>query len=98
MEDKCFILKENNEEIRRKIRDAGIDVCVCSSFYDADWLDYHTTVGGVHGNGYPYEGMTKEETRALFLHEVQNPVYCHDVDEFIARILEYESKKSSETT
>ena len=98
MEDKCFILKENSEAIRQKIRDAGIDVCQCAQFIDADWLDYHTSVGGVHGNGYPYEGMTKEETRALFLHEVKNPVWCKDVDDFIAKILEYESKKDSETT
>ena len=98
MEDKCFILKDNNEAIREKIRNAGIDVCFCSSFSDADWLDYHTVVGTVHGNGYPYEGMTKEETRALFLHEVKNPVWCKDVDEFIERILEYEGTKDSETT
>ena len=79
MEDKCFILKENSEEIRKKITDAGIHVCHCASFVDADWLDYHTLVAnGVHGSGYPYEGMTKEETRTLFLHEVKNPVFCKD--------------------
>ena len=99
MEDKCFILKENSEAIRQKICDAGISVCFCASFSDADWLDYHTSVGnGVHGNGYPYEGMTKEATRALFLHEVRNPVYCKDVDDFIEKILEYEGTKDSETT
>lgn len=98
MIDKCFILKENSEAIRQKIRDAGIDVCLCAQFIDADWLDYHTSVGSVHGNGYPYEGMTKEETRALFLHEVKNPVYCKNVDVFIEKILEYESTKDCETT
>ena len=92
--DKCFILKENSEAIRQKIRDAGIDVCACASFYDADWLDYHTSVGGVHGNGYPYEGMTKEETRALFLREVKNPVFCENVDVFIEKILEFKSQNT----
>ena len=94
MVDKTFILKENSESIRKKITDAGIRVCICASFVDADWLDYSTVVAnGVHGNGYPYEGMTKEETRALFLHEVQNPVYCNDVGEFIRLIKEFEATK-----
>ena len=94
MVDKTFILKENSEAIRKKITDAGIDVCHCASFVDADWLDYSTVVAnGVHGNGYPFEGMTKEETRALFLHEVQNPVFCNDVDEFIRFIKEFKNGK-----
>lgn len=94
MINKCFILKENSEEIRKKITDAGIYVCPCANFVDADWLDYHTSVAnGVHGNGYPYEGMTREETRALFLHEVKNPIWCKDVDEFIKLIKEFEDGK-----
>ena len=94
MVDKTFILKENSESIRKKITDAGIRVCICASFVDADWLDYSTVVAnGVHGNGYPYEGMTKEETRALFLHEVKNPVWCKDVEEFIRLIKEFEATK-----
>ena len=94
MVDKTFILKNNSEEIRKKITDAGIYVCPCANFVDADWLDFHTSVNnGVHGNGYPFEGMTKEETRALFLHEVKNPVWCKDVDEFIKLIKEFENGK-----
>lgn len=93
MVDKTFILKNNSEEIRKKITDAGIDVCICAEFTDSDWLDYYTLVGNVHGNGYPYEGMTKEETRALFLHEVKNPIWCKDVDEFINLIKEFENGK-----
>ena len=94
MVDKTFILKENSESIRKKITDAGIRVCICASFVDADWLDYSTVVAnGVHGNGYPYEGMTKEETRALFLHEVKNPIWCKDVEEFIRLIKEFEDGK-----
>lgn len=95
MIDKTFILKDNSEEIRKKITDAGIYVCPCANFVDADWLDYHTSVAnGVHGNGYPYEGMTREETRALFLHEVKNPIWCKDVDEFIKLIKEFEDGKA----
>ena len=95
MIDKTFILKDNSEEIRKKITDAGIYVCPCANFVDADWLDYHTSVAnGVHGNGYPFEGMTKEETRSLFLHELKNPIWCKDVDEFIKLIKEFENGKA----
>ena len=95
MVDKTFILKDNSEEIRKKITDAGIYVCPCAKFADADWLDFHTSVNnGVHGNGYAFEGMTKEETRSLFLHEVKNPVWCNDVDEFIKLIKEFEDGKA----
>ena len=95
MGNKCFILKNNSEEIRKKILDAGIGVCPCSKFDDSDWLEYHTSIAnGVHGNGFPFEGMTKEETRALFLHEVKNPIWCKDVDEFIKLIKEFEDGKT----
>ena len=88
---KTIILKQNSEAIRDKIREAGISVCCCARFYDADWLDYHPGLTKeVHGVGYPYEGMTKEQTLALFVHECQEPVYCKDVDEFIEKIKEEE--------
>ena len=93
--DRTYILKENSEAIRKKITDAGINVCLCASFTEADWLEYSTLVAnGVHGNGYPFEGMTKEETRALFLHEVKNPVWCDTVDEFIKLIKEFKDGKT----
>lgn len=89
-----LVLKENGEAIRKKITDAGISVCFCASFDGADWLDFSTAVGnGVHGVGYPDVGMTKEETLALYKHEVKNPVWCKDVDEFINLIKEFENGK-----
>ena len=94
MVDKTFILNENSESIRKKITDAGIRVCICASFAGADWLDFSTTVNnGVHGVGYPYEGMTKDETLALYQHEVKNHIWCKDVDEFINLIKEFENGK-----
>lgn len=94
MEEKTFILKENSEEIRQKIKDARILLCVCAEFVDSDWIYYNTLASnGVHGNGYPYKGMTKEETRAIFLYGVRNSVFCNDVDEFIRRIKEFEYGK-----
>lgn len=87
MKYRTLVLKKNSEEIRQKIRDAGIDVCWCASHVDADWLDFCGNIqNGVHGNGYAYEGMTKEQTRAMFLYEDEPILYCKDVDEFIDKI------------
>ena len=94
MENKCFILKDNSEEIRKKILYAGISVCFCASFAGADWLDFSTAFNdGVHGVGFPFDGMTKEEMLALYKHEVKNTVWCKDVDEFINLIKEFENGK-----
>jgi len=98
MDNKTFILKENSEEIRKKISDMGIRVCVCASFKDACWLDYSTRVNnGVHGVGF-YGGEmdthSQEEELARFLGECKNPVFCKDVDEFIRLIKEFEYEKT----
>lgn len=93
MADECFVLKENSEAIREKIRDAGIRVCVCASFNGTIWLDYSTVVSnGVHGLGYGDETMSGEAYLSLFMRETKNVIVCKDVDEFIARILEFESQ------
>ena len=95
MENKCFILKDNSEAIRKKITDAGIYVCLCASFADADWLDFSTAVNnGVHGVGFSFDGMTKDETLALYKREVKNPVWCNDVEEFIRLIKEFNDGKT----
>lgn len=95
--DKCFILKQNNEEIRKSIEGAGIHVCHCASFTDSCWLDYHTTVGGVHGVGYwgeENETHSQEEELARFMAETKNQVVCEDVDDFINHIKEFENGKT----
>lgn len=93
-DNRTFILKRNSEAIRRKIKKAGIDVCICATFKDADWLDFHPNItNSVHGVGYPHEGMTKEETLAMFEYECEEPVYCKTVDEFIRLIKEFEYGK-----
>lgn len=98
MEYKTFVLKDNSEEIRKTIEDAGIRVCICASFENACWLDYHTSIAnGVHGVGY-YGGETdtnsQEEVLARFVSECKDMVVCKDVDEFIANIKEYENGKT----
>ena len=90
-----YILRDNSEEIRQKILDAGIGVCVCASFKDACWLVFHTSIHGkeVHGVGYYGEETntkTQEEELKRFINECKYPYYCVDVNEFIERIKEYE--------
>lgn len=98
MADKTFILKNNSEEIRKKITDSGIRVCICASFKDACWLDYSTVVAnGVHGIGYFGEEVeihSVEEELARFIAECKNPTFCKDVDEFISLIKEFEYEKA----
>ena len=97
MENKTFIFKQNSEEIRQRIKDAEIRVCVCASFKDACWLDYSTRVNnGVHGVGFygeEDETRSQEEELARFLAECRKPIFCKDVDEFIRLIKEFEDGK-----
>lgn len=97
MEHKTFVLKENSEEIRERIKDAGIDVCPCANFQGSCWLDYSTRVAnGVHVAGY-YDGVdgvtSQEEELARFISECTNMVVCKDIDEFINSIKEFENGK-----
>ena len=100
MATKVIVLKQNSREIREKISDAGIDVCHCAGFFDAVWLDFYPSVGNVHGLGYPYEGMTKEQTIEFIQYDWNkcgtDVIYCKDVDEFITQILKYKDGKESE--
>ena len=87
-------MKENSQEIRKRIKGAGISVCVCAEFADACWLDFHPNlvndfkVRDVHGLGYPCEGETQEQELARFLYEAKDPYFCKDVDEFIKMVKE----------
>lgn len=99
-----ILLRQNSKEIRDAIRASGIDVCACAEFAGSVWLDYHPTVGNVHGIGYPYEGMTSEQTIAFVEYEWKKynmkVVECKDVQEFINEIFKsrYESTKDSKAT
>lgn len=36
MSEHCLI-KKNTPELRKKLEDAGLSVCICTTFEDADW-------------------------------------------------------------
>lgn len=87
---KDFVLKENNEVVRKKIMLSGIEVCNCAWFVGSCWLHYNAELtDSVHGLGYPDEfGTTQEQILKRFETECPDAIYCTDVDEFIAKIKE----------
>ena len=56
---KIVFIKQNSPEIREKLKEAGYTICVCASFVDSIWLDYHPDTDGlykdIHGIGYADE-------------------------------------------
>jgi len=90
--DTTFILRANSEEVRKQIEMAGIHVCPCCEFKNACWLDYHTSIAnGVHGVGYYDEtSLSKSQAEEIqrYVSEVQNPVFCTSVEDFINKIKE----------
>lgn len=86
-----IILKENSEEIRQKLIDAGLDVCACAYFKNSCWLDCHPGISDrIHGVGY-FDGdelgiKSQEDELKRYVSELRQPVWCKDVDEFIDRV------------
>jgi hypothetical protein len=95
MQSTVILLRQNSQEIRDAIKASGIDVCICANFVDSVWLDYYPTIGSVHGIGYPYEGMTSEQTLSFIEYEWgqydTKVIECKDVQEFIDKILKNKS-------
>lgn len=88
-----YFLRDNSPEILQKIRDAGINTCICCEFKNANWLNYYTFVEEVHGI-YPDEERewsnlnTWEGYKEYFLSELKpDSIDCGtDVELFIKLI------------
>ncbi len=90
---KTIYIKSNTTELRDILRNEGIDVCPCTEFEGWDWLDYHLSVGSVHGIP-PYETdpilQVECGDRAIFLAELTSEdVCCESEDEFVELIKRY---------
>lgn len=94
---KCF-LRSNSPEIRKKLEENGIEVCVCCEFEGSEWISYsQATPGTVHGI-FPGDNEelwsedyfgTKETFKDIFLRDAQDYKDCgEDVDLFIKTIKE----------
>lgn len=81
MSEHCLI-KKNTPELRKKLEDAGLSVCICTTFEDADWLSCwgsHMSYD-VHGV-YPddVDDLSKEAYLEMYLKET-NPIICESDD------------------
>ena len=77
---KVIVLKQNSPEIRLKIKDAGISVCICCEFLKSVWLDCYPEgkcTFDVHGIGYSDEDWTVEHELAFVEHDWKQ----HNTDE-----------------
>lgn len=95
MANKVILLKQNSPEIRRKIKEAGISVCICTEFKDTIWLDYNVDMNAtyeVHGLGYHEDNETRQGIISLTEYEWKKygteVIECKDVEEFITKIKE----------
>ncbi|MBR1748785.1 MAG: hypothetical protein IJ743_03210 [Bacilli bacterium] len=55
---KIVFIKANSPEIRNKLKEAGFSICICASFEDSVWLNYHPGEKfpfDIHGEGYAEE-------------------------------------------
>ena len=81
MSEHCLI-KKNTPELRKKLEDAGLSVCICTTFEDADWL----SCWGSHMSYDVYpddvDDLSKESYQEMYLKET-NPIICESEDEFI---------------
>ena len=74
MSEHCLI-KKNTPELRKKLEDAGLSVCICTTFEDADWL----SCWGSHMS-YDVHGVYPDDIDDL---KETNPIICESDDEFI---------------
>lgn len=77
---KCCIIKSNTPELRQRLEQSGISVCICSSFKEADWLccwesNMAYDVHGVYPDGI--DDLSKEAYQEDFIKEI-NPIICVD--------------------
>lgn len=62
---KCF-LRANSPEIRKKLEENGVSVCICCTFPTAEWISYcAATINRVHGV-YPGDDEDEWGTEGLF--------------------------------
>ena len=93
--NKVIVLKQNSPEIRQKIKDAGISVCICCEFKKSVWLDCYPegkTTFDVHGIGFSDDDWPVEHALAFVEHDWMQHntevIECSSVEEFITKIKE----------
>ena len=74
------MLQKNNPKLRQQIKDAGLSICVCVEFKDAEWLVCWDTEMpyDIHGI-YPFEDETQEQCHKRY----ECYQHTNDVETFI---------------
>jgi len=92
---KIVFIKNNSKEIRDKLKQSGFSVCICASFEDSIWLDYHPEEKmsyDIHGVGFcdkgdPEENMSPieriEEWLKLDWYFCKEREFYDDIDDFL---------------
>lgn len=91
---KIVFIKNNTEEIRNKLKEAGFTLCVCTKFKDAIWLCYHPNkhmTYDIHGEGYADEGDLDEKYSPLLRIQMrlETPGYYSEEREFFDTVEEF---------
>lgn len=89
---KCCIIKNNTPELKQRLEQAGISVCICSSFKEADWLccwesNMAYDVYGVYPDGI--DDLSKDQED--FIKEI-TLIICESGDEFINMCKQFKRK------
>lgn len=98
---KCF-LRANSPEIRNRIEENGIKVCVCCTFPVAEWLNYSEVTPNIVHGVYPgddeeewgTEGLfgNKSTFKDIYLAEHKDYIDCGEDVELFIETIKAESK------
>ena len=83
---KSAFIRKNTQELRDKLEKIGFEICPCTKFENAVWLDICVSNKSIHGVGYFDEGempYIKSQKAALdfFLYENEKSNYAEDCEE-----------------
>lgn len=86
-----LIYIKNSSFVRAKLEEAGLKLCHCCTYKDAEWLDWNVLTKSVHGLGYDIynEGspsLTPEQVLAEVKKECGEWIECNSVAEFLDTI------------
>lgn len=90
MSEHCLI-KKNTPELRQRLEQAGISVCICTTFEDADWLSCWESNMAYDVHGVYPDDLSKEAYLEMYLKET-NPIICESEDEFINMCKQFKRK------
>lgn len=77
----CFIRK-NTPELREKLENLGVYMCICTGFDGWDWLSYSEDTC----HGFPEFDEVGGNVRQYFLNNLTNEIDCGENEELFIRL------------